>query len=163
MLRAQTDSEQATCSLAAALEPLLGAGDLLVLSGDLGAGKTTFVRGLAAALGVSARVTSPTFTLAHTYQGRLRLHHLDAYRLERGAEVLDLDLPALLDDQAVVAIEWGDRLIAALPKGFLQIRIGLGGPGEHAGVRVFEFVPSGSWQARAGALESALTSRRQQA
>src|SRR5262245_18924853 len=109
MLRALTHSEAATYGLAAALEPLLRAGDLLLLTGDLGAGKTTFVRGLAAAMGVSARVTSPTFTLAHTYEGRLRLHHLDAYRLERRAELLDLDLPALLDDQAVVAVEWGDR------------------------------------------------------
>ena len=106
-MRFRTTSAEGTRAVAATLAPLLQPGDVLLLSGDLGAGKTVFTQGLAAALGVTEPVTSPTFTLAQSYQGRMRLHHLDVYRLENLGEVLDLDLPELLDDDAVVCVEWG--------------------------------------------------------
>jgi tRNA threonylcarbamoyladenosine biosynthesis protein TsaE len=86
-------------------------GDLLLLEGDLGAGKTTFVRGLARGAGSSALVASPTFQLVRIYPGRVQLAHVDLYRLENGAELLDLGLEELLDQGAVV-VEWGDRLEA---------------------------------------------------
>jgi tRNA threonylcarbamoyladenosine biosynthesis protein TsaE len=76
--------------------------------GPLGAGKTTFVRGLARGLGSPARVMSPTFQLVRVYAGPLQLAHVDLYRLEPGAGVADLGLEQLLDDGAVV-VEWGDR------------------------------------------------------
>lgn len=153
----------ATHRLAAALEPLLETGDVLLLSGDLGAGKTTFVQGLALAMGITDRVTSPTFTLAHAYQGRLRLHHIDLYRLEEPEEILDLDLPGLLDDEAVIAIEWGERALPELPADFLQIRILLGSAEEPPDVRRFELDPVGpSWDARVEALAEALTTRREE-
>jgi tRNA threonylcarbamoyl adenosine modification protein YjeE len=89
-------------------------GDLLLLKGELGAGKTTFVRGLARGCGSSALVASPTFQLVRIYPGRLQLAHVDLYRLESAGEVRDLGLEELLDQGAVV-VEWGDRLEATLP------------------------------------------------
>lgn len=147
MLRIRTCSVEATQRIAAALEPLLGAGDLLLLSGDLGAGKTAFMQGLAVAMGITGRVTSPTFVVAQTYQGRLRLHHLDAYRITNAAQARDLDLPHLLDDAAVTAIEWGEILLPDLPQDFLQIRITFSDSEGSANVRFFEFNPIGpSWK-----------------
>ena len=160
----RTDSAQQTRQLAAALEPLLRAGDVVLLSGDLGAGKTVFVQGLAEALGVSEQVTSPTFTLAASYQGRLRLHHLDVYRLDNLAEVLDLDLPELLDDDALVCIEWGEVLVDELPREFLRVQISLTEQHTKDAVaandsRNLEIEAVGSsWQPRVAALRQALAS-----
>jgi tRNA threonylcarbamoyladenosine biosynthesis protein TsaE len=86
-------------------------GDLLLLEGDLGAGKTTFVRGLARGAGSPAHVASPTFQLVRVYPGRLQLAHVDLYRVEAGDELGDLGLDELLDEGAVV-VEWGNRLEA---------------------------------------------------
>jgi tRNA threonylcarbamoyladenosine biosynthesis protein TsaE len=87
----------------------LRTGDLVLLKGELGAGKTTFVRGIAKGVGSTARVASPTFQLVRIYPGRPQLAHVDLYRLERGTELADLGLDELLDAGAVV-VEWGDRL-----------------------------------------------------
>lgn len=87
-------------------------GDLLLLRGELGAGKTTFVRGLARGCGSGELVASPTFQLVRIYQGRVQLAHVDLYRLESAGEVRDLGLEELLDEGAVV-VEWGDRLAGA--------------------------------------------------
>ena len=149
MLHVRTRSVDATRQVAAALEPLVRPGDVILLSGDLGAGKTAFVQGLAVALGVQERVTSPTFTLAASYEGRLRLHHLDVYRLENLAEVLDLDLPELLEDRAVICIEWGEVVIPELPRDFLRIRIQLGDLEEIDDARLLEIELIGpSWVSR---------------
>jgi tRNA threonylcarbamoyladenosine biosynthesis protein TsaE len=86
-------------------------GDLLLLEGDLGAGKTTFVRGVARGAGSPAHVASPTFQLVRVYPGRVQLAHVDLYRLESGAELAGLGLEELLDQGAVV-VEWGRRLDA---------------------------------------------------
>lgn len=87
----------------------LQAGDLVLLAGPLGAGKTTFVRGLARGVGSAAHVSSPTFQLVRVYPGRIALAHVDLYRLEAKAELRDLGLDELLEEGAVV-VEWGDRL-----------------------------------------------------
>jgi len=122
-----TSSPGATKAVAAALAGLARAGDLLVLCGDLGAGKTAFTQGFAAALGVTAPVTSPTFTLANRYVGTdLTVHHLDVYRLAHIDEVRDLGLHELVDDRAVTLIEWGDAIAGALPGGYLEVRLVLG-------------------------------------
>jgi tRNA threonylcarbamoyladenosine biosynthesis protein TsaE len=86
-------------------------GDLLLLEGDLGAGKTTFVRGVARGAGSPAHVASPTFQLVRIYQGALQLAHIDLYRIEGDAELSDLSLEELLDQGAVV-VEWGERINA---------------------------------------------------
>ncbi|MDG2111342.1 MAG: tRNA (adenosine(37)-N6)-threonylcarbamoyltransferase complex ATPase subunit type 1 TsaE [Actinomycetota bacterium] len=154
----RTRSVDGTRAVAAALVPLLQPGDVLLLSGDLGAGKTAFVQGLAAALGVTERVTSPTFTLAATYEGTMALHHLDVYRLDNLGEVLDLDLPDLLDDGGIVCIEWGEVVVPELPRDFLQIRLQLGHPEDIADARVLEFDPVGpSWRDREADIEGALS------
>ncbi len=93
-------------------------GEVLALTGDLGAGKTHFVKGLAAGLGHAGEVTSPTFTLIHEYSGgRLPLCHFDFYRLESEREVLDIGLDDYLDSRNVLAIEWAEKFSALLPSG----------------------------------------------
>ena len=121
--RFTSHSESETRSIAVTLAADLAAGSVLLLSGDLGAGKTAFVRGLAEGLGISSdEVTSPTFTLVHEYRGgRLPLIHVDLYRLDRA----DFDEIGLDDDLAargVIAIEWAERLTRAIP-GAVSIKI----------------------------------------
>ena len=123
---ATTRSVDETRDLAAALSSLARAGDVVVLAGDLGAGKTAFVQGFGRGLGVPDRITSPTFTLVHVYEGRLPVHHLDVYRLEQLSEALDLGLPEMLDDGSVVLIEWGDAILPVLPHDFLEVRVTFG-------------------------------------
>ncbi len=95
----------------------LRGGEVLALDGDLGAGKTHFVKGIAAGLGCDADVTSPTFTLIHEYTGgRLPLHHFDFYRLESEDEVLRLGLDDYLGTEGVAAIEWAGKFPALLPR-----------------------------------------------
>jgi ATPase, YjeE family len=91
----------------------LRAGDMVLLTGELGAGKTTFVRGVARGTGSSAPVASPTFQLVRVYAGRVQLAHIDLYRIESPGELIDLGLDELLDQGAVV-VEWGDRLDARM-------------------------------------------------
>jgi tRNA threonylcarbamoyladenosine biosynthesis protein TsaE len=110
VIRALTKSADDTRALAAELAPLLRAGDLLVLAGDLGTGKTAFVQGLARGLGVSEPVTSPAFVLVRTYRGRLPLVHVDVYRLDHLQEVVDLGvLPTLPADFLEVRLDQGDN------------------------------------------------------
>lgn len=121
---ARTTSPAETRALAAAVAELLRPGDLVLLSGEMGAGKTAFTQGLGAGLGIGTRITSPTFTIAQTYEGgRLLVHHVDAYRLEHLHEALDAGLSEMVDDGGVVVIEWGDALLPLLPAAYLEIRI----------------------------------------
>ena len=110
-----TESEEETTEVARTLAATLTPGAVLLLSGQLGAGKTAFVRGLAAGLGIDPEeVSSPTFTLVHEYRGgRLTLYHADLYRLEKTATE-DLGLEEKRVAEAVLAIEWPDRLTHAL-------------------------------------------------
>jgi tRNA threonylcarbamoyladenosine biosynthesis protein TsaE len=154
-VRLRAPSADATRELAAAIGALLGAGDVLVLAGDLGAGKTTFTQGLAASLGVTAPVTSPTFTLVHEYRGRVPIVHIDVYRLENLQEVHDLGFDELVGGDAVAVVEWGDILGPLLPSDRLQLTF------EYAvddvNTRFVEATPYGAtWAARAHALETAL-------
>jgi len=116
-------SEEATQQIARQIASTLLPGDVLLVSGDLGSGKTTFVRGLAEGLGIdSNEVSSPTFTLVHEYRGgRLTLYHADLYRLERAATD-DLGLEELGVRDGVLAIEWPDRLTHEMP-GALRVTL----------------------------------------
>lgn len=126
-LELRTDSVDSTRALGAALAGLARPGDLLLLSGDLGAGKTAFTQGFGRGLGVLEQITSPTFTLAREYDGgRLPLHHLDVYRLEQMDEVFDVGLPEMLDEGGVTVIEWGDAIVPALPSDYLELRFSFG-------------------------------------
>src|SRR6478752_5025021 len=116
MPRHTSSSEAETRAIAARFAADLEAGDVLLLSGDLGAGKTAFVKGLAEGLGISSdEVTSPTFTLVHEYRGgRLPLIHVDLYRLDR-ADLDEIGLDQDLADQGVIAVEWAERMSRRLP------------------------------------------------
>ena len=92
--------------LGTAIASMLSGGDVIVLTGDLGAGKTTFVQGAAKALGVTDKVASPTFTLVKRYRGSRPVNHVDVYRLDRIQEVIDLGFEDLLDPDGVTFVEW---------------------------------------------------------
>ena len=111
-----------TRALGRELAATLRAGDLVVLSGPLGAGKTALTQGIGEGLGVSGRVTSPTFVIARVHKGPLPLVHVDAYRLGGVAEVDDLDLDASLDE-AVTLVEWGEGKVEQLTDTHLLIRL----------------------------------------
>ena len=149
----RTTSVAATRDLAAAVASLARPGDIVLLVGDLGAGKTAFTQGFAIALGVEEQVTSPTFTLARSYQGRFRLNHLDAYRLESAQEAEDIGLAEILDD-GVTVIEWGDTVAPAIPADYLELRFAYGDEDDDRliGIRVV----GPSWAARQRSLASAL-------
>ncbi len=156
VLACRTSSVRATQDLAARLAVLARPGDLVLLVGDLGAGKTAFTQGFAAGLGVLEQVTSPTFTLARSYDGRLVLNHLDVYRLDRIAETVDLGLGELLDSDGVTLIEWGDRVLAALPPDYLEVRLELGDDDEERWVTLQAVGRSWSvrWEAVRAAVEA---------
>jgi tRNA threonylcarbamoyladenosine biosynthesis protein TsaE len=111
MLELELQSETATLALARSVAELLEGGDVIGLEGGLGAGKTTFTRGAVHALGVSEEVavTSPTFALLHQYEGRVPVGHTDLYRLGEALELEELGLEELLDDGAVLFVEWGRK------------------------------------------------------
>src|SRR5207237_3266242 len=134
-----TNSESETFALAEKLARTLEPGAFVLLHGDLGAGKTVFVRGLAAGLGVDPdSVTRPTFVLIQQYRGQIPLVHADLYRLDGGAAVDDLGLEDLCDG-AVVAVEWAERM-PRIPARSVSVRI------EDAGgdTRRITITPSGS-------------------
>jgi tRNA threonylcarbamoyladenosine biosynthesis protein TsaE len=151
---ATTASVEETRDLAAALAALARPGDVVVLAGDLGAGKTAFVQGFGRGLGVEERITSPTFTLVHVYEGRLPVHHLDVYRLEQLSEALDLGLAEMLDEGGVVLVEWGDAITPLLPHDHLEVRLTFG---ERDDDRALALDPVGpGWAHRVNAVRAAL-------
>jgi tRNA threonylcarbamoyladenosine biosynthesis protein TsaE len=111
----------ATAALGARIADLLDGGEIILLYGELGAGKTCLVQGLCAALQVQEEVVSPTFTLVNTYQGRLKVHHLDFYRVEADHDLNDIGVSEILaevwDGQAVCLIEWPGPVLSELDGG----------------------------------------------
>lgn len=159
-LRAATADE--TRAVGEAIGALLRPGDSMSLAGNLGAGKTTLVQGIAGALGYEGHVASPTFTLVREYRGRLTLQHVDVYRLERIQDVIDLGLED--EPDAVLAVEWGDAVEGLLPPDHLSVVLevleGEDGTGEER--RITLHAPPGSaWAERWGALEGATSAMRE--
>jgi tRNA threonylcarbamoyladenosine biosynthesis protein TsaE len=155
VITAATKSPDDTRELAAALAGLVRGGDIVLLAGELGAGKTCFTQGFGRGLGVTEQITSPTFTLMHPYDGEaLRLLHCDVYRLEHLQEILDLGINELVDADAVAVIEWGDLAEPVLPADFLEVRITYD---EADDTRQFAFRTVGAaWANRSAALQRAL-------
>ena len=119
-----TTTPAATRQLAATLATHLRPNDVVVLMGDLGAGKTQFVQGIAEGLGIKSQVTSPTFNILITYEGgRLPLYHFDLYRLEREEELDDIGFYDTIESDGASFLEWGDKFPAALPYSYLEIEI----------------------------------------
>src|SRR3989442_15897734 len=110
-----TTSPEATDAAGERLGATLGAGDVVALTGELGAGKPVFVQGLVRALGVTSGATSPPFVLVNESRGRLSVHHVDAYRTSTLTELLDLGLEELIDGGGVTVIEWAERLEPLVP------------------------------------------------
>jgi tRNA threonylcarbamoyladenosine biosynthesis protein TsaE len=115
MLHLRSDSLATTAAIAASLAGLARRGDLIVLAGEMGSGKTAFAKGFGEAIGVIEPITSPTYTLVHSYPaGRVTLHHADIYRLTTHHEFADLALSELLESDGIVMIEWGDVVARSL-------------------------------------------------
>jgi tRNA threonylcarbamoyladenosine biosynthesis protein TsaE len=137
-----------TQAVAAAVAKTVLPGDVLLLDGDLGAGKTTFTQGLARAMGVDDVVTSPTFALVRSYPTSfgVELLHVDVYRLDTLADIVSLGLPEMLDDGAVASIEWGSKAAPALGPDHLSIGLALT---DVDGERLLSLEPGGArWLAR---------------
>ena len=131
LLEIDSDSPERTEALGAALGKLLGAGDLVCLCGDLGAGKTTFSRGIGAGWGASSALTSPTYNLAHEHRrgDTDKLYHVDLYRIDGAADAATLGLDDILDEAATL-IEWPERMGSLLPAEHLWIDFAVAGAHE---------------------------------
>ena len=116
-----TNNEEELINLGERLGTLLQKNDVLILSGELGAGKTTFTKGLAKGLGIRQMIKSPTYTIVREYEGRLPLYHLDVYRIEGDADSIDLD--EFLFGGGVTVIEWGHLLGEDLPDSYLELEL----------------------------------------
>ncbi len=125
-----TRSPDETFDLGRELASRFQAGDVVILTGSLGAGKTALVRGIAAGLGVKSQVSSPTFTILHIHEpgqaGGLSLHHFDAYRLTGPQDFYDNGLDELIGGRSVSVLEWGDRVRESLPLPLIEIRVSYG-------------------------------------
>lgn len=155
-INAATTAATETQNLGAAIAELARPGDVVLLAGELGAGKTALVQGFGRGLGITEPITSPTFMLARQHSGgRLVLHHLDVYRLEQMQEVFDVGLPEVLDEGGVTVIEWGDAIAPAIPADFLEVRLTFGEGDDDRSIEVEPVGPR--WNARTRALSQALS------
>jgi tRNA threonylcarbamoyladenosine biosynthesis protein TsaE len=149
MIRLRTKSVDDTRALAFEVAALSRPGDIILLAGDLGAGKTAFAQGFGRALGVVEPITSPTFTLVRTYdEGRFPLIHVDVYRLDHLQELVDLGIMEILDGDGVTLIEWGDAVAPLLPPDFLEVSLELGATDDERLVRLRGV--GAAWSARVG-------------
>jgi tRNA threonylcarbamoyladenosine biosynthesis protein TsaE len=143
-----------TRAIGAAFAPLLRAGDVIALTGELGAGKTNLVQGIAGALGYDGAVTSPTFTLVREYRTpTLTLVHADVYRLDRVQDALDLGLDETAED-GVLIVEWGDAVDALLSGDRLVVELSI--PGEDDARKIALRSEGTAWQTRWERLEQAV-------
>lgn len=157
----RSTSPEDTRAIGARLGAALRPGDIVSLTGELGAGKTCLVQGAAAALGVAERVTSPSFILRKDYQGTVAVLHLDVYRLQTLQDVLDIGWEEALDRSRVAFVEWGDAMSPLLPEDYLEVdlRVDLGDTRAEPGAeqRLIGLRPRGAdWSRRLAELAAAL-------
>jgi len=139
-VRIDTSSPEQTEALGRRLGQLLRAGDIVALSGDLGAGKTVLARGIAEGAGAAGYIASPTFTFIRAYRGAVTVYHVDLYRLDRPQQLEDLGLDELLDGTALVVLEWAEKAGPLLPPEHLWITIRFRNGDD---TRTVEFLPRG--------------------
>jgi len=145
-LRLHSPSPESTEAIGHSLAQLLQPGDVVTLEAPLGGGKTTFVRGLAAGLGIGEEhVSSPTFVIWQIYTGRLILHHVDAYRLRSVDELEEIGLAECLEGSDVVVLEWPQLAETLLPADRLEILLDYAAEPE---ARTLDLRPLGNWQSR---------------
>jgi tRNA threonylcarbamoyladenosine biosynthesis protein TsaE len=153
-LHTTTHDAAQTHALGPRIGALLRAGDVVVLDGDLGTGKTVLAKGIAVALGIDEPVVSPTFTVVREYDAPTPLVHVDVYRLDHLQELHDLGFDDLVGGEAVTLVEWGDRVSAALPRDRLRVLLE---PGEGDDDRVVSIDAAGiAWSVRRDALVAAV-------
>ena len=135
----KTHSADETIALGKRLAGGLPARGVVLLIGNLGAGKTTLAKGIAVGLGVAKpdEVSSPTFTLIHEYGDPVRMYHIDLYRIEEASELATLELDDLMDRDALVLIEWGERFAERMPRPRTEIRVTRTGEDERS-IEVWE-------------------------
>ena len=161
-LAVRTRSAGETTSLGSRIGSLLRPGEVVLLVGDLGTGKTTFVQGIASGLGIATLPRSPTFTMVHTYDGgTYPLVHVDLYRLDTSNEVLNLGLEELFEPPAVAVVEWGEKATTIVGDHYLELDFawepgGSGAAEASDDVRNIKFLPVGRWQSRMGELSDAV-------
>ncbi|HYZ92732.1 MAG TPA: tRNA (adenosine(37)-N6)-threonylcarbamoyltransferase complex ATPase subunit type 1 TsaE [Actinomycetota bacterium] len=156
-LSVRTRSADETTSLGRRVGSILRPGEVLLLVGDLGTGKTTFVRGLADGLGISTRARSPTFTIVHEHLGgRYPLIHVDLYRCSSAQEVGELGLEELITPPAIAAVEWGEKAGEIAGPDYLELDFAWDGDDDET--RTIKFLPSGRWMDRMGDLSETVRS-----
>lgn len=127
MQNVTTNSDMETMAAGEAFAKTLKAGDVVALHGNLGAGKTVFVKGMARGLGVDGLVTSPTFTILREYEGRLPLYHFDVYRISDSDEMEDTGYFEVINSGGVTVIEWAEKIGELLPEDVMNVRIEITG------------------------------------
>lgn len=152
-LTVRTRSAAETQSLGQALGELASPGDVLLLTGDLGTGKTTFVQGFARGLGVTGDCSSPSYTLMHAYEGRLPMLHADLYRCVSANEVLDLGLEEMMEAPWVVVIEWGEKAAPLVSTDFLELEFSWE---QDEDDRTIQLRPYGRWRDKMRTLTDAV-------
>ncbi|HLG00773.1 MAG TPA: tRNA (adenosine(37)-N6)-threonylcarbamoyltransferase complex ATPase subunit type 1 TsaE [Acidimicrobiia bacterium] len=151
----RTQSVEETRDLGEALAALLWPGDVVVLAGDLGTGKTALAQGIGRGLGIAEAIVSPSFVIVREYAGRISLVHVDVYRLDFVQELHDLGFEEVLDEERVTLIEWGDRVTGLLPEERLEVTLRAA---EGPATRDIEWVALGpAWLERSDALAKALS------
>lgn len=138
----RTASAVETRAVGAAIAGCLAAGDIVVLAGDLGSGKTTLAQGIAGALGVTEPVVSPTFAIVREYDGEVPIAHVDVYRLDHVQELHDLGFEEIVDGSRVVLVEWGELIAPILPVDRVVVRLRLADDDDDA--RVIDVSTEGS-------------------
>lgn len=143
MITCLCPDRESTQALGARLAPTLRAGDVILLSGDMGAGKSEFARGVARGLGIACAVPSPSFTILNVYEeGRVPLYHFDWYRIGDESELTDMGLDEYIGGSGVTLIEWHERASDLLPETALEVRLT---PLEN-GAREITLIPRGEWE-----------------